>query len=137
MNEFEAMSEKLNSMGGALWKVIEKERAQNAYLDDPSISERDKQLQWALDHDMEVPADVNARYEERLAYLESHPYPEQSEYYGFTSWEEVRERLREALTSEQRALRAAEYERHAGMVNEALSKGFRKGGNCRRAGGAS
>ena len=66
MNEFEAMSEKLNSMGGAL-----------------------------------------------------------------------RERLREALTSEQRALRAAEYERHAGMVNEALSKGFRKGGNCRRAGGAS
>ena len=62
MNEFEAMSEKLNSMGGALWKVIEKERAQNAYLDDPSISERDKELQWALDHDMEVPADVSARY---------------------------------------------------------------------------
>lgn len=104
-----------------------------SYLQDPDISEHDKDLQYALDYPLSDPVETEKAFREELAILTSRdPYIglAQHEYHGYESLEEVKAELEELLSPENLEEARAEYAKHLALVNEALSKGFVKGGNC-------
>lgn len=103
------------------------------YLDDPAISEHDKDLQYALDHEWPNPVELEEMYRKDLAIVDfsdpTQPH-DQFECHGYDSLDDVRTELEELLSPEAMALRRAEYAKYQDLVAEALSKGFVKGGNC-------
>ena len=103
------------------------------YLDDPAISEHDKDLQYALDREWPDPVELEELYREGLAILDfsdpTQPH-DQFECHGYDSLDDVRIEREELLSPEAIASSRAEYAKYQELVAEALSKGFVKGGNC-------
>lgn len=120
-------------MNGDFKKWWDQVRQVTSYMLDPDISQHDKDMQHALDCPLPDPVKVEKRLREDLAILSSdEPYLgfDQREYRGYDSLEELRAELERRLQPENLEESRARYAMHQALVEEALSKGFVKDGNC-------
>lgn len=106
----------------------------DSHLDDPCIFERDKDLQYALDHDMEDPdeelAGPRAGYD-RLRGRTGRPYDEWLESRSGRTAEEELAWLGQSMSDGAVAERRTEYETCLSLREEAADRDFVRYGNCR------
>lgn len=99
----------------------------NGYLDDPGISDHDKDLQYVMDHDMEDPDEELRQLHEEYGRLNGsmgRPYDDWHESCGYMSVEDELRALEAAMSDEAVAARKAEYEAYLALKGEALAKGL-------------
>ena len=107
----------------------------NGYLDDPGISDHDKDLQYVMDHGLEDPDEALRRLREEHGRLRGgmgRPYG-WHEAYGYRSVEDELRALEAEMSDGAAAARKAEYEAYLALKGEARARGFVRHGNCRNA----